>query len=865
MTLKRILTLIVLILSVGVTFAQWGGSAEKRAFKNMQKGKWQKAHGRLVKTLGKEPVSPAVRYALSVYYFHPDNPDYDLDSAYHYIVHALEDFPVSAARERDKLRRLGVDSLGLIAQRGSIDSTAFEVARQTNTEAAYLEFLSHFPSAVQRDLASQLRDEVAFQEAQKENTYRAFNSYLTRYPASKRAPEALSNYHRLLYFEETKDGRLTSFEKFLATHPETPYRPEVNRRIFEISTAEGTVDSFLSFMRRYPTSDLVQKAKQMAFHILAEEDEPRWPAQFLNDSLRHLLAVNALYIVPYLKDGLYGFIDEKGSEVIAARYKTIDPKYLCGQVMDEVLTLDQQLIARNGSPIFRGPVAELSDIGSGFLKVKTQGDVKVIHKSGFVFADSIQDARVITRTFIALKKNDSWFMHTLSGMQLDVRPWKEVSAFEDVIIFSDSARKFAVRKQLLVKSADAVPLTVSEAFDEIRQWQQGLIWGRSGEYQGVLNQSLERVIGFDKHTLTQTRFGAIAVVANGVTIYNYSGRRSSRFDQIDIMGQRIAVRQNRSWFFFDPVALEPEGRAFDSLRAEGPFVLAQRGDTVYIHFGENIIPFFKPQKISFVPGKDSTSFLIVQERGQEKNVFDMKGTRLFSGSFDAVEYAGSGIFVITRKDRKGLVNSKGKSLVPTEFDAIGSVRDEVLSVLKNKKFGAYHVGTDKLIKPQYQRNLIPYNASTVLTFKDGYYGFLGWDNKPVSAFEFDEVKYWNDTLALVKKGNSWDLYEIHSRKITEGNLKSISFIRDDPDEKIAIVQKDKNFGVISNKGKLIIPITFTAVINLGSAESPLYFTEKHIPEASLYVVIYYDRSGKMLRKEIYDDAGDYDRIYCSDQ
>ena len=175
------------------------------------------------------------------------------------------------------------------------------------------------------------------------------------------------------------------------------------------------------------------------------------------------------------------------------------------------------------------------------------------------------------------------------------------------------------------------------------------------------------------------------------------------------------------------------------------------------------------------------------------------------------------------------------------------------------------MGTDKLIKPQYQRNLIPYNASTVLTFKDGYYGFLGWDNKPVSAFEFDEVKYWNDTLALVKKGNSWDLYEIHSRKITEGNLKSISFIRDDPDEKIAIVQKDKNFGVISNKGKLIIPITFTAVINLGSAESPLYFTEKHIPEASLYVVIYYDRSGKMLRKEIYDDAGDYDRIYCSDQ
>lgn len=691
MTLKRILTLILLILSVGVTFAQWGGSAEKRAFKNMQKGKWQKAHSRLVKSLAKEPVSPAVRYALSVYYFHPENPEYDLDSAYHYVVHALEDFHVSAARERDRLRRLGVDSLGLIAQRGSIDSTAFEVARQTNTEAAYLEFLSHFPSAVQRDLASQLRDEVAFQEAQKENTYRAFNSYLTRYPASKRAPEALAHYHRLLYFEETKDGRLSSFEKFLALHPESPYRSEVNRRIFEISTAEGTVDSFLSFMKRYPTSDLLHKAKQMAFHILAEEDEPRWPAQVLNDSLRHLLALNALYLVPYLKDGLYGFIDEKGSEVIPARYKSIDSKYLCGHVMDEILTLDQELIARNGRPIFRGTVNELSDIGSGFLKVKTQDDVKVIHKSGFIFADSIQDGRVISKTLIALKRNDSWFIHALAGMQLDGRPWKDISAFDDVIIFSDTARKFAVRKQLLVKSADAVPLTLSEPFDEIKQWQRGLIWGRSGEYEGVLNQSLERVIGFDRHTLTQTPFGAVARVADAVTIYNASGRRSSRFEQINIMGQHVAVRQNRSWFFFNPVALEPEGLAFDSLRAEGPFVLAQRGDTVYVHFGEKILPFFKPQKISFVPGKDSTSFLLIQERGQEKNVFDMKGTRLFSGSFDGAEYAGTGIFVITKKDRKGLVNAQGTSLVPADFDAIGSVRDEVLSVLKNKKIGRAHV------------------------------------------------------------------------------------------------------------------------------------------------------------------------------
>lgn len=858
--------LVLLFLSFGVCFAQWGASAEKSAIRNIQRGKWQKAEGTLRKSLAKEPVNPSVRYTLSVFYFHPDNPGFDLDSAYHHVVGALEDYLVSAAREREKLRRVGVDSLGLIGFRARIDSAAFEVARKANTEAAYLEFLSHFPSALQRDLAAQLRDEVAFQDALRENTYRAFSSYLKRYPDSKRSAEALAHYHRLLYFEETKDQRLASFEKFLTAYPETPYRREIYQRIYEISTADGRVESFLSFMTRYPVSDLVRKAGQMIFHILAEQDDLRWPGQFLNDSLTNLLVLNNIYLVPFLKNGHYGFMDKKGAEMIAPVYSSINPEYLCGYVTAEILMLDDGLFARNGSPVFRGSVSEFSDLGSGFLKVKTPDNVKVIHKAGFVLADSVDDARVINKTFMALKKGHSWFIYTLTGKQLDPRPWMDIAAFGEVMVFSGESKKYIVRKDQLVRSADAVPLVLSEPFDEIKQWQQGLIWGRSGEFQGVLNQELKSVIGFDRHVLSQSAFGAIATMPNGVAIYSAAGKRSPIFDEVNIMGQRVAVRKNRSWFFLEPSLQEIQSKAYDSLKMKGPFVLALRADSAYVFFGNNFVrTFYRPHKISFVPGMDSTSFLVVHASSQVKNVLDLRGKKMFTGSFDGLEYAGSGIFVITKRDRKGLVNMQGETLLPVEFDAIGSVREKVVSVLKNKKFGAYHVEAHKFVRPNYDRNLIPYASSWLLTFKDGYYGFLGWDNKPLSSFEFDEIRYWNDSLALVRTGTFWNLYDIHSRRIAESNLKIISLIRDDADEKIAIVQKEKNFGVISNRGEVVIPITFSDVVNLGSGEDPLYFTEKHIPEASLYIVIYYDRAGNMLRKEIYDDAGDYDRIYCSDQ
>ena len=68
--------------------------------------------------------------------------------------------------------------------------------------------------------------------------------------------------------------------------------------------------------------------------------------------------------------------------------------------------------------------------------------------------------------------------------------------------------------------------------------------------------------------------------------------------------------------------------------------------------------------------------------------------------------------------------------------------------------------------------------------------------------------------------------------------------------------------MISNRRGVVIPIKFSDIVNVGSPESPVYFTEKHVPEASIFVVIYYDAKGILLRKDVYEHD-DYDRIYCS--
>jgi hypothetical protein len=856
---------VLLILCCGVSFAQLGGMPEKTALKNIQKHRWEKAELKLRKTLHKDTVSASIRYILSAFYFNPLNPGYNLASAYHYAVTALEDYQITSYRERDKLRRMPLDSLQLVSLREKIDSAAFEEARNTNTETAYLQFLRHFTSASQRTLAMQLRDEVAYQDALKENTHRAFLYYINRYPAAKRVPEARAHYDRLLYHSQTKDKRLSSFEKFLADHPETPYREEIYRNIFEISTADGSVENFLAFIERYPLSDLVKTARKLIFHILAEEENPKWPGKFLNDSLQNLLSIQNTYLVPVLKNDLYGFINENGQEIIPPKFKNIHPDYLCGNITDEVLILDNQLLARNGSLIYDGKIEEVTELGIGFLKIRTGDHVKVIHKAGFVFADSIQDARILNKRYLTLKKNNDWLLYTLTGRQLDDNKWDDITAFQDIILFESDEKKYIAAKTELGRIAAENDLKLSKPFDEVKKWPYDLIWVKTGELQGVLDQSLRPVMRFDKHILTQTFFGATAVFPNGINLYNWAGQEALRFQEVNIYSPWVAVKKSESWFLFEPHLQEIESKPYDTIKAEGPFVMGLLKDTVYVHFTKNKIKqFIQPLGISFVPGMDSTSFLVVEDKDHKKSVFDLKGKKLFSAAFDAVEYAGQGIFVITRKDKKGLINAAGEILLPAEFDAIGSVKDRVVSVLKSKRFGCYQIARKKFIKPQYDRNLHPYTDQLLATFKDGYYGFLGWDNKPLSKFEFDEIRYWDDSIAMVKKGGLWNFYNIPSKRTGENNLRNIVLIKNAPDEKIAIIQKDNAYGVISNQRNVVIPVSFTDIINLGSAEEPLYFTEKHIKEASLFIVIYYDRFGNMLRKEIYDEVADYDKIYCSD-
>ena len=215
---------------------------------------------------------------------------------------------------------------------------------------------------------------------------------------------------------------------------------------------------------------------------------------------------------------------------------------------------------------------------------------------------------------------------------------------------------------------------------------------------------------------------------------------------------------------------------------------------------------------------------------------------------------------MSRGAKKGIVGVDGRILVPLEFDAIVAAERTSFSILKDRKFGLYDARSKIFIKPLFERNLRIYNEKLNTAFRETGYAFVHPDGKPLGAFEWEEIQYWSDSTAWVKKNFQWILLDIYTQQRRLDRVRNFQVVKD-AGEKIYIVRQDNAFGVISNRKGIIVPIQYSDIVNIGNQEIPLYFTERHIEEAGISVVIYYDHLGKIIRRQALETE-EFEKIYC---
>jgi len=806
----------------------------------------------------KDSLDPDPMFLMAVFFLDENHPTFHVDSASHYQKHAAQLRKNRPAGKRDLS-----DSVTLTHLRRSIDSVAFSRARKKGTEEGLQYFISNYSSAKEIAAAMEIRDEIGFQKATKTNTANSYRAFMDKYPHAKQWRRARDLMETHEFEENTRDGRLASYRKFLKNYPMNPNRPTAEKKIFEMMTAGGSPDVYLRYLSAYPDTRWAHRAEVLLFSLQREGEkvpDGRWKT----DSLRKERDWTSGYWVPVIKNNKYGFINEHGQEVVSPRFEDIPEGYRCGEIVDRYIVTSRGLLARNGQMVWKGNVKDFDDLGLGYIFLATDSGGVVIHESGFrITSKPVDDAMVLANRLLAYNYKDRWSVISLAGAPLLMNAFDDVAVLDSVIQLTKNGKKILTTPARIAVVADGGSFKEGFVFDETRKWGDQHYWVRNGVLEGVIDASLNFVIPLDRQMLRKTSFGFLTTKGGKVFVQGVKNLEGKIYRQVNEQGSWLRMNDavGKHWLYD---LTRNKLISSDSTWFRGRLAFVQVGDSirVYLPDGQHV-KITRDAPIQFHESKDSSAYMIIEDKDKKKKiVYDARsGAKLFAAEFDQFEPVQSSLLLLTFQNRKGLVRRNGKVALPLEFDAIVQAGETSFSLLKDKKFGWFDVKSGMTVKPVYERNVRPYNDKLWLAYREGGYFFLHADGKPAGGEAWEDVSLWNDTVAWVKKEGMWKLMEIQSQKIRVDNVRQYRFVDESETEKIAIVQQDKVFGVMSSRRGIVVPIQYTDVINLGTHTAPLYYTERYVPEAKITVLVYFDQRGKVVRSQALE-TDELEKITC---
>lgn len=204
----------------------------------------------------------------------------------------------------------------------------------------------------------------------------------------------------------------------------------------------------------------------------------------------------------------------------------------------------------------------------------------------------------------------------------------------------------------------------------------------------------------------------------------------------------------------------------------------------------------------------------------------------------------NGVLIVKEKENEtnkygAIEATTGKTILETKYDGIRYIQaDSKFLILTNKKYGIISKEGKTLINPEYDSlKIIDTEKDLYLAMKNNLYGVINGLGKQIiylenekigidsSSFEKNEIKSGYillDKIIPVMKNKKWAFYDTSGNKLsnfeydeigctTKGtnNVYGLLII---PDYNLIVVQKDKKYSVINEKGKTnILPFSFDSM------------------------------------------------------
>lgn len=679
---------LLLVLTATATFA---GKLEK-AFAALSVHDYFKAKELFEKQTKNHPA--AAWYGLSVITGRADNPFYQLDSSHAAILRSAVAYHLLDAREREKVKKLGVDSAAIHGQMDHVASIAWKQVSDADRQAAYQQFIDAYTGSDKVPLAVDRRNELAFMEARKVNTSAAYKLFLDRYPDAKEAYGARSRYHEAIYREATPGGTVAEYEGFIKEHPESPYLREAQDRLLELNTPGHSAGEYAAFIRRYPENPNVPDAWRSIYDLYTKDlsvanitrflkDYPDYP--FINE-LMNDYKVASLVLYPFRQGGKWGFIDNTGVERIKAEYDFAEP-FIQGLAQ---VGRDKHIgtINKLGKAVVPISYADVMDYNDGLATVELNGKQGAVDRNGkLVVPLEYDEVGEFDHGLAAASKGGLYGYINGTGDVVIPFSYETAMPFINgmaVVSKGDQSGIIDAKGELVVPfQYDWVEGFVKLPLSRVRKdGHMGLI-NRFGDvllavehdHVGTLNDSLVLVVDKGKCGYVNAngawvipqRFEANALTINMGDFHHGVARVliGGKLGLVDVKGNRLLTPQ------YADIGLLESGLV--PVKKKNKWGYAMRSSAMATEFKYD-------QAWELHGGYGRV------ELGGLFGLVDSTGAEVIAPRYTALSDLDQGVLIATGERGTGVVNTHGKVLVPLEYDTVAMVNMGLVKVILEDRF-----------------------------------------------------------------------------------------------------------------------------------------------------------------------------------
>ena len=654
------------------------------------------------KQVKKHPA--AAWYGLSVISGKADNPFFGIDSCYAFIMRSDAAFTAAADKERSYVAKYGVDHTAIETQKNHVFELAWEVAKGVNSIPGYDRYVRTYLNSPRAQEASLVRDHLAFVEARELNTAGAYKNFIDRYPAARELYEARSRFSEAVYREATQDRSMASFDAFVQKHPESPYIRNAEEEIFRLATPGRTAAEYRKFISDHPANHKVEDAWRAIYDLYTRDLSTGSITRFLQDfpdypfveELVDDYKTASLVMLPFRRDGKWGFIDDEGTERVKAQYEWVEP-FQGGQALvglnDRVGTIN-----RSGRVVVPIEYDEVADFVQGTATVDRAGHVGAVDRAGeLVVPMKYEDIGEFSVGLAYASKGGVYGYINPRGEEMVPFQFTSAGTFKNGLAVIEMNGRFG--------AIDARGnVVVPPQYDWIEGFDRTVSRVRGNDRFGIISPFGDVLLPVKYNHIGPFMDGLALVVEEGKCGYvdlggrfvvpmeleafpnvAASGDMRNGLAEVQIGGKRCLINaRNERVLPCQFTDIGPATGALIPIRKKGKWGYANRKGTVLVDDRYDM-------------AWEMLNGMARVKNGEMLGVIDSTGKEVVAPRYSEINEADHGFFQIGTAAGKGLMDRAGKELIATIYGSVTVMSERIVRVERNDKMGYIQLSDGRFI------------------------------------------------------------------------------------------------------------------------------------------------------------------------